>query len=203
MPDRGHTPAIKPAASRPPMMRAATSTAAALHVTTTTAPTPLLCRPITSRSSTASAPAALRPALSRTSTTANTQIRPSLLRRATDLLELNPATSHARRHAPRRPSHWTEHAHRSALLRAWDTVHSRSLKPGRPTLSIPAQVSATEQQLLRDFAELGEGEVVLDRDWVEYELGVCLRRPFCNAERMGRFEVLAESAGGRLNWGPW
>ncbi len=99
-----HTEATKRATSRPSMMRAATSTAAALHVTTTTAPTPLLSRPITSRSSTASAPAALRPALSRTSTTAKTSTRPSFFRRATDLLEPTPQPpTHADTH-PRHPA---------------------------------------------------------------------------------------------------
>ena len=56
--------------------------------------------------------------------------------------------------------------------------------------------------MLQEYAELGEGEVPLSKEWVEYVLGVCLRHPFCTAEKMGRFEVLSASGGARGNWGP-
>ncbi|TKA72691.1 hypothetical protein B0A55_06492 [Friedmanniomyces simplex] len=209
----GQSVAAKPAASRPSMVRA-TTTSAQLS---TAKPTPLLSRPLMSRpTTTLKTPTALRPSLSqRTSTASNPPTRPSLLRRATDLLELNPSTSYAHRHAPATPSHWTEHAHRESLLRVWDTVHaaataapspsssSSAAKDPTPSSSLTAQVLETEKQILLEFAELGEGDVVLGTEWVEYKLELCLRRPFCTAERMGRFEVLAASAGGRGNWGPW
>ncbi|KAK3070967.1 hypothetical protein LTR53_009504 [Teratosphaeriaceae sp. CCFEE 6253] len=185
---------------RPALIRSATTmTAAAVQTTspTATTPTPVMSRPIATRSA-ADLTAAARAALSRTSTTAP-PTRPSLLRRATDLLDLNPTTSYTHRNAPDTPSHWTDHAHRSALLAIWDTVHAAA-----PTAkSLIAQVVETEKRMLLCYAELGEGEAPLARSWVEYVLGVSLRQPFCTAERMGRYEMLAGSAGGRLNWGPW
>lgn len=57
--------------------------------------------------------------------------------------------------------------------------------------------------MLVEYGELAEGATPLDREWVEFVLGVCMRPPFCTAARMGRFEILATSAGGRANWGPW
>lgn len=70
-------------------------------------------------------------------------------------------------------------------------------------VSTTARVVSTEKSMLHNFPELGKGEVVLDRDWVEYVLGVALKHPFCTAERMGRWEVLASSGGARGTWGPW
>ncbi|KAK3654568.1 hypothetical protein LTR56_003214 [Elasticomyces elasticus] len=65
------------------------------------------------------------------------------------------------------------------------------------------RVVATEKQMLLAYAELAEGEEALTTAWIEYKLGVSLRRPFCTAERMGRFELLSSSGGLRGNWGPW
>lgn len=67
------------------------------------------------------------------------------------------------------------------------------------------QSEATEKNLLLQFAELAEGEVVLEREWMEYILGVSLRQPFCSEGNMGKWEVLSGAAkvGGLRAWGPW
>lgn len=142
-----------------------------------------------------------RPEMLRTRTETKAA-RPSLLRRATDILDLNPKTSYTHRNAPQSPSHWTDHAHRKPLLGIWDAVHAAASVSRYPK-SITAQVVSTEKEMLQQFAELREGSEPLTREWIEYVLGVCLRHPFCTAENMGRFEVLAASGGARANWGPW
>ncbi|KAK3638643.1 hypothetical protein LTR56_012949 [Elasticomyces elasticus] len=181
------------AALRPPTARAATASAATNHTSTAT-PTPVMSRPILNRSSVTSS--------SSMSHTNKPSARPSLLRRATDPLDLNPATSYTQRHAPPTPSHWTDHAHLAALLKIWDSVHAAPSTSKYP-LSITAQVVDTEKQMLLAYAELAEGAELLTTTWIEYKLGVCSRRPFCTAERMGRFELLSSSAGSRGQWGPW
>ncbi|KAK5735473.1 hypothetical protein LTR17_008171 [Elasticomyces elasticus] len=181
------------AALRPSMARAATASAATNHTSTAT-PTPVMSRPILNRSSVTSS--------SSMSHTNKPSARPSFLRRATDLLDLNPATSYTQRHAPPTPSHWTDHAHLAALLKIWDSVHAAPSTTKYP-VSITAQVVDTEKQMLLAYAELAEGAELLTTSWIEYKLGVCLKRPFCTAERMGRFELLSLSAGSRGQWGPW
>jgi len=60
--------------------------------------------------------------------------------------------------------------------------------------------------LLLQFPELGEGEVTLSRDWMEYVLGLGLRHPFCSeGKAMGRWEILSGvgKVGGARAWGPW
>ncbi|KAK4893692.1 hypothetical protein LTR27_007939 [Elasticomyces elasticus] len=175
---------------RPSIARAATASAATIHTSTAT-PTPVMSRPILNRSSATTS-----------SSTSKISARPSLLRRATDLLDLNPATSYTRRHAPATPSHWTDHAHLAALLKIWDSIHAAPSTSKYP-ISITAQVAATEKEMLLAYAELAEGAELLTTTFIEYKLGVSLRRPFCTAERMGRFELLSSSGGPRGNWGPW
>jgi hypothetical protein len=65
---------------------------------------------------------------------------------------------------------------------------------------------AVEKSLLLQFPELGEGEVTLTRDWMEYVLGMGLRHPFCSpGKAMGRWEILSGvgKVGGARAWGPW
>lgn len=65
---------------------------------------------------------------------------------------------------------------------------------------------AAEKSLILQFQELGEGEIPLGREWMEYVLGVSLRHPFCAEGRsMGRWEILSGvgRVGGARAWGPW
>ncbi|KAK4544839.1 hypothetical protein LTR36_003743 [Oleoguttula mirabilis] len=155
--------------------------------------------------SAATTTAVSRPQLHRVDT-ATKPTRPSFLRRATDIvsstLDLDPASSYTHRNAPPTPSHWTDHAHRKALVRIWDTVHAE-VATSKYQKSTTAQLVSTEKQMLQEYAELEQGAVPVSRAWMEYVLGVCLRHPFCTAESMGRYEVLSASSGTRGNWGPW
>lgn len=132
--------------------------------------------------------------------------RPSLLSRAAQAissqLELGDGTSFAHRHAPAPPSYWNDQAHRRYLIRLWDAVGEQAAK-SKYTVSITARVVSTEKSMLHHFPELGKGDKVLTRDFVEYVLGVALVHPFCTAENMGRWEILSASGGARGTWGPW
>jgi hypothetical protein len=135
------------------------------------------------------------------------QSRPSLLSRATNALaqnlEIHDADSYAHRTAPPSPSNWND-THRRYLLRVWDSVAELTASSAKhSSKSIPAQLAATQQTVLKTFPELADGKVALTREWIEYVLGIALRHPFCTAEKMGRWELLASSGGARGIWGPW
>ncbi|KAK5108994.1 hypothetical protein LTR62_007628 [Meristemomyces frigidus] len=192
--------------TRQSLLRAATTAGATGTIITNTEPArPLLSRPLLTRTSSSTA-------ILQISTLTNNQPkkRPSLLHRATAILQLNSKTPDTYLNRPAQPSHWTDHAHRNPLLQIWDTVQNEastaatSVAAGtKQQVSITTQLLTTEKIMRAEFGEVGEGDVVLTREWIEFVLGVCLRQPFCTADRMGRFEVLAASAGGRGNWGPW
>ena len=184
---------------RPGLVRAAT----AVPTITITSSHPLLSRPNMNRST--SATTLLFPQTQGTSGFPK-PIGPSLLRRATDAVisTLDPTAeySSAGENRPDAPSHWTNHAHRRALLSIWDNVQdiAGDSKNRRPIIS---QLVSTEKQMLEQFPELGEGDSILTRDWTEYVLGICMRHPFCTSEKMGRGRVLASGGGARGNWGPF
>lgn len=158
-----------------------------------------------------------RPLLERAATTDNITrptsqraTRPSLLNRISShidaALELSTEASYTHRHRPAQPSHWTDHAHRGALLQTWDSIREAAAMPkSKLPRSVVGQVVATEKSVVLQFPELAEGEVVLEKEWVEYVLGVSLRHPFCAEGKMGRWEVLSGAAkvGGVRAWGPW
>lgn len=144
-----------------------------------------------------------------TKTTRKTETRPSLFKRITmqidNALELSGSST---ANTPPQPFHWTDYAHRAALLQTWDDIHeaaAASTKSKYPR-SVTGQLMAVEKSLLLQFPELGEGEVTLSRDWMEYVLGVSLRHPFCTeGKSMGRWEILSGvgRVGGARAWGPW
>ncbi|KAI6792550.1 hypothetical protein KC361_g6684 [Hortaea werneckii] len=162
--------------------------------------TPLLARPLVTRSATTQA--ALPQQLQYSTFPPPQRKRPSLFRRATDMLDLRSTTSYTTRHAPTQPSHWTNYAHRNTLTTTWDAEHYAAAQ-SKYSRSITAQLVSTEKIMLVEFPELAEGPVPLNHKWIEYVLGISLRHPFCTAEKMGRYEVLASSGGARANWGPW
>jgi hypothetical protein len=186
---------------------------------TTTPKRPLLphAQPlIGTQDTTTAAPNLSRPILTRAATTtvipraSQPVIRPGLLHRISsgidNALELSTQASYAHRNRPAPPSHWTDHAHRDALLKTWDSVHedAASSKSKYPR-SVIGQLVATEKSMNLQFPELAKGEVVLGREWMEYVLGVSLRQPFCAEGNMGKWEVLSGAAkvGGLRAWGPW
>ncbi|KAI6858746.1 hypothetical protein KC343_g648 [Hortaea werneckii] len=99
------------------------------------------------------------------------------------MLDLRSTTSYTTRHAPTQPSHWTDYAHRSTLIKTWDAEHSAAAHSKYPK-TITAQIVSTKKIMLVEFPELVEGPVPLSHEWIEYE-------------------VLASSGGARANWGPW
>jgi hypothetical protein len=141
-------------------------------------------------------------------TTAKHEPRPSLFKRIT--MQIDSAldlSGTAASNIPPPPSHWTDYAHRAALLQTWDDIHeaAASTKSKYPR-SITGQLVAVEKSLLLQFPELGEGEVTLTRDWMEYVLGMGLRHPFCSqGKAMGKWEILSGvgKVGGARAWGPW
>ena len=148
------------------------------------------------------------PTLENATSTTKTSNRPSLFQRITmqidNALDLSGPSASNR---PPQPSHWTDYAHRAALLQTWDDIHeaAASTKSKYPR-SVTGQLVAVEKSLLLQFPELGEGEVTLSRDWMEYVLGVALRHPFCaEGKSMGRWEILSGvgRVGGARAWGPW
>jgi len=119
----------------------------------------------------------------------------------------NALASSTQRERPPAPSHWTDYAHRSALLQTWDTIHedAASSKSKYPR-SVTGQLVAARNSVISQFPELAEGEVLLGTDWMEYVLGVGLRHPFCaEGKMMGRWEILSGvgRVGGARAWGPW
>lgn len=132
--------------------------------------------------------------------------KPSLVRSATDTmlssLELVSKTSRSNRNAPPAPVHWTDHAHRNALLSIWDATANSAATSKYPN-SIISRLVSTEKHMMQEYPELAEGGMPLTREWIEYVLGLNLRHPFCTAAKMGRWEVLSAAGGARGNWGPW
>ena len=88
------------------------------------------------------------------------------------------------------------------MLRLWDAIDARAAN-AKYDMPLMARIVSTERNMLHAYPELGEGRVPLTHNWIEYVLGVALRHPFCTAERMGRWEILASSGGARGTWGPW
>ncbi|KAF2166048.1 hypothetical protein M409DRAFT_55394 [Zasmidium cellare ATCC 36951] len=132
--------------------------------------------------------------------------RPSLFSRAKDLisnqLELGEGTSYAHKNAPPAPSYWNDQKHSRYLVKLWDMVEERASN-AKYAQNTTSRLVSTEKNMLHHFPELGEGKSVLTREWIEYVLGVSLRHPFCTADKMGRWEILASSSGTRGTWGPW
>lgn len=149
-----------------------------------------------------------RPVLTRTATA---PARPNFLRRLTttvaQTLELAPSpTVLTTDNHPKRPSYWTDHAHRATLLRTWDHVRDAagSLK-SKYENSVAGQLGAVEKAMLEQFPELGLGDVMLGKEWMMWVLGRALRQPFCTEGGMGRWEVLSAVGRGQGggNWGMW
>ncbi|EMC91780.1 hypothetical protein BAUCODRAFT_28033 [Baudoinia panamericana UAMH 10762] len=183
---------------RPSLIRSATTTAAYRTSTTVAEAVPILARPVTSRAASLANNASALEGVGKNITNATT--KPSLFRRATDALDLDPAKSYTIRHAPPLPTYWTDHAHEKRLLATWDVVRAEA---AAARLSVSGQLLHVERAMRLDCAELAEGSRPLSREWIEYVLGVNLRPPFCSWPGMGRFELLAASGGARANWGPW
>ncbi|GAB7330907.1 hypothetical protein MBLNU13_g02430t1 [Cladosporium sp. NU13] len=186
-----------PTPQRPLLPHAQTTTV----VEETTTATPNLSRPLLTHAATTTA-------VPRTTTRPAT--RPGLLHRifsGIDLaLELSTESSYAHRNRPAQPSHWTDYAHREALLKTWDEIHEAGPREkSEQSRSVAGQLEAIEKSILLQFPELAEGGVVLGREWMEYVLGVSLRQPFCSEGKMGKWEVLSGAAkvGGLRAWGPW
>lgn len=187
---------------RPQIIRAST-VAAATHTEPST--TPISSRPNFDRALTSTAALIGRPELYFKDNPAAMERRSMLSRAAqviSNQLELGDGTSYAHRNAPPTPSYWNDNAHRRYLVRLWDAVNEQAANT-KYTVSTTARVVSTEKSMLHAFPELAKGDRTLSRDWVEYVLGVALRHPFCTAEKMGRWEILASSSGARGTWGPW
>ena len=93
-----------------------------------------------------------------TKTTRKTETRPSLFKRITmqidNALELSGSST---ANTPPQPFHWTDYAHRAALLQTWDDIHeaaAASTKSKYPR-SVTGQLMAVEKSLLLQFPELG------------------------------------------------
>lgn len=127
-------------------------------------------------------------------------LRPSLLRRVTDSV-LAPLVSPWRpaqsdKEPPDPPTFWADHLHRQPLLKAWDNIPN----PDVANLSIAKQVKIVEQSVVRQFGELGYGEVPLTAEWIRHILAEGFREPFGEPNV---WQKLAVGAGPRGNWGPW
>lgn len=186
---------------RPQVARAVT-TATAVHTEHALQPV-LPRRQLHPRALTSTATIASRPELYTHSTMDS---RPSLLSRAktviSNQLELGEGTSYAHKNAPPSPSHWSDQTHTRYLVKLWDAIEDRAAN-AKYQVSTTARLVSTEKNMLHVFPELGEGDRALTREWIEYVLGVALRHPFCTADKMGRWEILASSSGTRGTWGPW
>ena len=184
---------------RPALIRSTTARETATPKRSNTEATPLLSRPLVSR--TTSAVTILQnPERIQHPKTKNT--RPSLLRRATEVVTSTLDLGINDNDKPRAPSHWTDYTHRKPLLQIWDGVNDAATMSKYAT-SITAQLFRAEKRMLEKYPELGEGEQLLTKEWMEYVLGVCLRHPFCTASKMSRWQVLGSSAGARGVWGPF
>lgn len=200
------------AVKRPNLLRAATTKSITTSADQDNHATPLLSKPILNRTNSAATVLQEQGTDRRThSTKPPGQPRTSLLRRTTEVLTSAldfPTTITNHLGAPPTPSHWTDHTHRKALLTTWDTVNSSTspTSASKYSKSILAQLVTTEKRMLERYPELGEGEVFLGREWIEFVLGVCMRHPFCTEERLpgvGRWQVLSAGGGGRGMWGPF
>lgn len=118
-------------------------------------------------------------------------------------LEFADGSSKAHRYAPAKPSYWDDQVHRRYLVQVWDTVNEIASKSSKHPKSASSHLVVTQQNMLKRFPELSGGNCPMSRDWMEYVLGVALRHPFCTADSMGRWELLAASGGARGTWGPW
>jgi hypothetical protein len=147
--------------SQRPILQHAQTTIGAQDTPTAT---PNLSRPLLPRATTTSA--VLRPTAQRT--TSQPATWPGLFSRISShidtALELSTEASYAHRNRPAQPSHWTDHAHREALLKTWDSVHEAAVnsKSKYPS-SVIGQLVATEKSVALQFPELVQGEVVLGR----------------------------------------
>ncbi|KAF2716348.1 hypothetical protein K431DRAFT_289495 [Polychaeton citri CBS 116435] len=128
----------------------------------------------------------------------NSSSRPSLLSHVSSFLNSTPKEK-----TPSPPTFWTDHAHRNALLERWDAVRERDhTREEDPT--VLAQLADVKAYMLRNFAELGAGEIVLKYQWMSYVLAKALRAPFCHdSDIVGRWEILAQTGGTRGVWGAW
>jgi hypothetical protein len=187
------------ASRRPALIRSATAQETATPTCSNNEATPLLSRPLISRTTSAVTVLQNPGRIQHPSTKNN---RPSLLRRATELVSSSPELNINDKDKPRAPSHWTDYAHRKPLLQIWDGVNDAATMSKYAT-SIKAQLFSTEKRMLERYPELGEGEQQLTKEWMEYVLGVCLRHPFCTAGNMSKWQVLGSSAGARGVWGPF
>ncbi|KAK4494352.1 hypothetical protein PRZ48_014650 [Zasmidium cellare] len=194
--------------SRPIILRAATTATAKTTEHAADNQTATLSRPsLHKRALTSTLAVAGRPELSPESTM-ESRPGPSLFSRAktviSNQLELGEGTSYAHKNAPPAPSHWNHQIHSRTLVKLWDMIEERAAtsnsKHPPNTLN---RLNSTEKNMLHNFPELGEGKSPLTREWIEYVLGVSLRHPFCTADKMGRWEILASSSGTRGTWGPW
>lgn len=188
--------------SRPKVGRRAVTTVTATHFEH--GDQPIISRPkLLDRSLTSTAAVAGRPELYTESTM---ESRPSLFSRAKNVisnqLELGEGTSYAHKNAPPAPSHWNDQTHTRTLVKVWDAIEDRAAN-AKYQISTTARLVSAEKNMLHIFPELAEGKNVLTREWIEYVLGVALRHPFCTADKMGRWEILASSSGTRGTWGPW
>ncbi|KAF2772718.1 hypothetical protein EJ03DRAFT_257819, partial [Teratosphaeria nubilosa] len=106
---------------------------------------------------------------------------------------------------PPEPTYWLETPHRQTLVKTWDQVQEEAAASStKLPRSITAQVMSMEKRMIMLYPQLVDGGEPLSREWIEYVLGVALRAPFSSSSKMGRWEILASnSAGARLNWGPW
>lgn len=181
--------------TRPTISRALTT----MNIPATTPPaTPTFSRPIPTRA--ASANQAVRQTNDKKAATT----RPSLLKRISSHFDATLELSRQTTRTPKRPSHWTDHAHRAALVKTWDLFReeaAKSISKDPPTVRV--QLADVEKAMLLQFPELGTGDLVLGRVWMEYVLGMALRHPFCAEGSMGRWEVLSGPAkmGGMGAWG--
>ncbi|PIA89359.1 hypothetical protein CB0940_07381 [Cercospora beticola] len=128
------------------------------------------------------------------------QAQPGLVRRATQAVSQHLGQSSS---IPNAPTHWHDAHHRQYLLMVWDKTVELAATSSKYPQSSSSHLHSTYVTLMRRFPDLEQGTVPLTTDWMEYVLGAALRRPFCTAERMGRWEVLASSGGSRGTWGPW
>ncbi|KAK5165497.1 uncharacterized protein LTR77_009026 [Saxophila tyrrhenica] len=109
------------------------------------------------------------------------------------------STTDAKKPKPAQPSHWNDASHLPALLKVWDAVK----KEGK-TKDEKVAMDETEKRFLPEYGELGYGDVVMGREWVEYVLkegGKGLSGG--KGKGMSRTEMLAVGAGDRMNWGPY
>ena len=139
--------------------------------------------------------------------------RPGFVRRVTDTVAqaLDLQSRHAldKHIIPPMPSYWTDHAYLNPLLKAWDSLNgidsTMAEAPSDARSPTDVRLMMVELRMLQTFPELGQGEVPLCRDWIEYLLGLNLRQPFSSRVNVGRWHVFGAAAatGGIRGFGPW